>query len=231
MKQSYSIKIEPSKYQGFFIAWIGNRRLLLTKNLTPKKSFFKERLFTDNNIEYRDIDPRHSKLAAAVIKRINEIPIKQGDKVLYLGASHGYTPSFVSDIVGPSGFVFALDFAPRVVRDLYFVCEARNNMAPILANASKPESYTNQVSEVDVIYQDIAQKQQIEILIKNLIFLKPKGYALIAVKSRSIDVTKNPQKIFLECKEKLEKYLRIIDWKTLDPLERDHAFFVCQKMH
>ena len=221
--------IEKTKYDGFYIGWQGNRRLLFTRNLTPGKSFFKERLVKENGIEYRECNPSRSKLAASIIKKINEVPIKQGSKVLYLGASHGYTSSFVSDIVDKNGFVFALDFAPRVVRDLYFVCEARSNMAPILGDASKPETYADKITEVDVIYQDIAQKLQIEILFKNLRFLKPKGYALIAVKARSIDVTRHPSKIFAECKEKLEKQLKVLDWKTLDPLEKDHAFFVCQK--
>lgn len=223
------MKVEKTKYDGFYIGWQGNRRLLFTRNLTPGKSFFKERLIKENGIEYREFNPSRSKLGAAIIKKIDEIPIKSGSKVLYLGASHGYTPSFVSDVVGPNGFVFALDFAPRVVRDLYFVCEARSNMAPILGDAGKPETYADKITEVDVIYQDIAQKMQIEILFKNLRFLKPKGYALIAVKARSIDVTRHPSKIFAECREKLEKQLKVLDWKTLDPLEKDHAFFVCQK--
>ncbi len=223
------MKIEKIKYDGFYIGWQGNRRLLFTRNLSPGKSFFKERLITENGIEYREYNPSRSKLGASIIKRIDEIPIQSGSKVLYLGASHGYTPSFVSDVVGPNGFVFALDFAPRVVRDLYFVCEPRNNMAPILGEANKPETYADKISEVDVIYQDIAQKLQIEILFKNLRFLKPKGYVVVAVKARSIDVTRHPSKIFAECKEKLEKQLKVIDWRTLDPLEKDHALFVCQK--
>lgn len=223
------MKIEKTKYDGFYIGWQGNRRMLFTRNLTPGKSFFKERLIKENGIEYREFNPSRSKLGASIIKKINEIPIRAGSKILYLGASHGYTSSFISDVVGPNGFVFALDFAPRVVRDLYFVCEARSNMAPILGDAAKPENYADKITEVDVIYQDIAQKLQIEILFKNLRFLKPKGYALIAVKARSIDVTRHPSKIFAECREKLEKQLKVLDWRTLDPLEKDHAFFICQK--
>lgn len=223
------MKLEKTKYDGFYIGWQGNRRMLFTRNLTPEKSFFKERLIKEGGIEYREFNPSRSKLGASIIKKINEIPIKSGSKILYLGASHGYTPSFISDVVGQNGFVFALDFAPRVVRDLYFVCEARSNMAPILGDANKPEAYADKITEVDVIYQDIAQKMQIEILFKNLRFLKPKGYALIAVKARSIDVTRHPSKIFAECREKLEKQLKVLDWRTLDPLEKDHAFFICQK--
>ena len=130
-------------------------------------------------------------------------------------------------IGGKSGHQGGL--APRTVRDLLFVCEERKNMMPLLANANKPETYRNRITEVDVIYQDIAQKNQVDIFLKNLEFLKPRGYALLAIKARSIDVTKSPQKIYREVEEKLREKLKIIDLKELDPLQKDHCFFICQK--
>jgi len=83
---------------------------------------------------------------------------------------------------------------------------------------------------VDVVYQDIAQKNQIEIFIKNIdLFLKDGGYALLAVKARSIDVAKNPKIIFKEVKKELERDLIIIDNRVLDPFQKDHCMFVCKK--
>src|SRR3989344_4341685 len=216
--------IQNSKYYGIY--FLKNKKVLSTKNLTPGKSFFKERLFKVNDSEFREFNPRRSKLGAAVIKKISIMPLNEGNKVLYLGASHGYTPSFVSDIVGDKGVVFCVDFAPRVVRDLIFICEERKNMSPILASANKPETYEKRITNVDVIYQDIAQKNQVEILFKNLRFLKERGYVILTVKSRSIDVTKQPSKIFREVEEKLKQKLRIIDQKELDPFEKDHALFI-----
>ena len=223
------MKIEITGYENIFFIQNKNRKVLSTKNLTPKKFFFNERIFNVNNNEYREFNPFHSKLAASIVKKISFIPIKEGSKVLYLGASHGYTPSYVSDIIGEKGLVFCLDFAPRVVRDLLFVCEERNNMVPILASANKPETYKDRITEVDVVYQDIAQKNQAEILFKNLQFLKNKGHALIAVKARSIDVTKSPIRVFKEVEEKLKEKLKIIDKRDLSPFQKDHCFFVCQK--
>lgn len=219
------MKFEKTSYPGIYSGFIGKKKVLLTKNLTKGKTFFDE----EENEGYRVFNPRHSKLAAAIVKRIKITGIKEGDNILYLGASHGYTPSFVSDIVGTKGFVFCLDFAPRVVRDLVLVCEKRENMTPILADANKPDTYKHRITSVDVIYQDIAQRMQVEILIKNLQFLKPKGYAIIAIKSRSIDVTKKPYIVFEEVENKLKKVLKIIDKKDLSPLEKDHMLFVCQK--
>ncbi len=222
------MEINYSKYAGIYSLSQNNKRITVTENLTPKKKFFNEKTFAVNNKEYREFDPFHSKLSAAVIKKISLVPIKEGDKILYLGASHGYTASYVSDMVKEKGVIFCVDFAPRVVRDLLFVCEQRQNMLPILASANKPETYKDRITQVDLIYQDIAQKNQIEILSKNLQFLKPRGYILIAVKARSIDVTKQPQKVFREVEEQLKQKLKIIDQRDLSPFQKDHCFYVCQ---
>ena len=223
------MKIETLKFENVFNIQDKNRRVLVTKNLSPGKAFFKERLFNIDNVEYREFNPTRSKLAASIVKKISLMPIKKNETILYLGASHGYTSSYVSDIIGNEGIVFCLDFAPRVVRDLYMICEERKNMIPILADANKPETYKDRISNVNVIFQDIAQKNQVEILFKNLIFLNPKGYVVISIKARSIDVTQNPRKIFREVEEKLNTRLKVIDKRELDPFERDHILFVCQK--
>ena len=106
--------------------------------------------------------------------------MRKDNIILYLGAASGTTVSHVSDIVGADGFIFALDFAPRVVRDLVYVCEKRKNITPLLENAHHPEEYKDRVTKVDVLYQDIAQRDQVEIFLKNIeAFLKKGGYALL----------------------------------------------------
>ena len=220
-----------SKFSGIYEIKKGKRRILLTKNLVPGKTVYDERLVQEGKDEYREWNPRRSKLAAGILKGISEIGIVENGVVLYLGAASGTTVSHVSDIVGEKGFVFALDFAPRVVRDLVFVCEERKNMAPMMFDANKPEEYKDKmVKEVDVVYQDIAQKNQVGIFLKNVnMFLRENGVGLLAVKARSIDVTKKPRKIFDEVRKELEKNLKIVDFKVLDPFEKDHCMFVCKK--
>lgn len=208
----------------------GKKVSIYTKNLAPGKKVYGEDLVTEEGIEYREWTPYRSKLSAVIMKGSLNMGIRKGDIVLYLGASSGTTPSHVSDIVGKQGFVFALDFAPRVVRQLVYLCEDRKNITPILADANKPETYTDKVCLADVIYMDIAQRNQAEIFLKNCrLFLKKNGYALIAVKARSIDVTKKPRKIFDEVRKEIEKELVIIDSRLLDPFEKDHCMFMCKK--
>ncbi len=206
-----------------------DRSSLYTKNLTPGKTFFGERTVKEDNIEYREWDPHRSKLAAAIIKGCANSFIRKGSVVLYLGAAHGYTPSFISDIVGNEGFIFALDNSPRVVRDLVFLAKERENIAPMLANANHPEEYAD-IPKVDIIYQDIAQRNQADIFLRNIErFLKPNGYALIAVKARSIDITQKPKKLFNDVRMLLDKKMKVIDFRILDPFERDHCFMVTKR--
>lgn len=218
-----------TRFDGIYEKMKGRKRFLYTKNLVSGKDVYGENLFKEKNIEYREWDINKSKLAAAILKDISQTGIKENSVVLYLGAASGTTASHVSDIV-MNGFVFALDFAPRVVRDLVFVCEDRKNIAPILADANNPESYIGNVSEVDVVYQDIAQKNQVDIFLKNCdLFLKKDGIAILCVKSRSINVVENPKKIFNDVKKELEKKIKIIDYCELKPFQKDHCFFVCKK--
>lgn len=208
----------------------GKKRQIYTTNLVPGQKVYGERLIKENDIEYREWDAFKSKLAATILKGTPNIGIRKDDVVLYLGAASGTTVSHVSDIVGNGGFVFAVDIAPRVTRDLIFLCYERKNIAPVLADANKINLLKERVCVADVLYQDVAQKNQIEIFLKNVdLFLKSNGYALLAVKARSIDVTKQPKQIFREFKEKLEKNLTIIDYRELEPFQKDHCMFICKK--
>lgn len=205
-------------------------RKLYTLNSNPGVQLFDEELLAVDGREYRSWNPLRSKLAAAIVKGLSELPVKSGSRILYLGAAHGYTPSFISDIAA-EGIVFCIDPAPRVVRDLVFASEKRRNILPLLADANHPEAYYSLVGAVDIVYQDVAQKNQIEIFLKNCsLFLKPGGFGMLALKARSIDVLQQPQGIFLAAKKELEKKLIVKDYRILSPMQKDHAFFVCQKV-
>ncbi|MBI2651230.1 fibrillarin-like rRNA/tRNA 2'-O-methyltransferase [Candidatus Woesearchaeota archaeon] len=205
-------------------------RKLYTLNLNPGKKVYDEIFAVQNNSEYREWNPYKSKLAAAILNNCTNIFLRKGHIVLYLGSASGTTASHVSDIANKDGFVFAVEISPRVMKDLIFNCNGRQNIGAILADANNTKALAERMSIVDVIYQDIAQKNQVEIFLKNInAFLKKDGYAIIAVKARSIDVTKKPSVIFKEVREKIEKELTIVDYKNLEPYQKDHAMFICKK--
>jgi len=202
-------------------------RKIGTKSLIPSKRVYGEKIVKIEGVEYRIWNPSKSKLAAAILKGLKVMPIKRGSKVLYLGASAGTTPSHVADIVEYTP-VYSVEFSPRIMREFLEVCKDRTNLIPILGDANLPNTYSNIVEMVDVIYEDVAQVNQAEILIKNARwFLKEGGYGIIAIKARSIDVVKDPKEIFKEQKEILiEGGFKIVDEVDIEPFEKDHVLMV-----
>lgn len=204
----------------------GGQRLLATRNLTPGRKVYGEELIVIEDIEYRLWNPSRSKLGAAIVKRLKHNPIVPGSKVLYLGVASGTTCSHVSDIIGNHGCVWGVDSAPRPIRDLIdHVARYRMNISPILRDARQPQGYSLQVPMVEVLFADVAQPDQAEIVVKNAkIFLKKGGYAMFSIKSRSIDVGRDPVEIFKEQVKVLEqKSFSVEELIELDPYEKDHA--------
>ena len=203
---------------------------LFTVSLAPGKRVYGERVVKKGSVEYRSWDPTRSKLAAAIMNGLKTMPLAEGTRVLYLGASTGTTVSHVSDIVRADGIAYAIEFAERVFRNLTDVTAARPNIAPILGDARKPEQY-GWVEQCDVLYCDIADPQETEIALRNAVeFLKPGGYILMAIKSQSIDVTKPPERVYKEEAEKLRKAgFEIVEQINLEPYEEKHAMIVCRK--
>lgn len=200
------------------------RTFLLTRNLVPGKKVYNEELLLKEGTEFRTWDPFRSKLAAAIIKGLPDDVIREGDRVLYLGTSTGTTPSHVSDIVGEKGLVIGVEFAPRVAREFVEnVARLRKNVIPYVADARDPSKYD--VSKVDAVYCDIAQPDQTEIAIENCRRMLVKGgRLLLVVKARSIDVLKEPGKVFKEEKTKLEeKGFKVRSIIELSPFDKDHA--------
>jgi fibrillarin-like pre-rRNA processing protein len=205
------------------------KRKIYTLNLSPGKAVYNESLIRQNNIEYREWDPYGSKLSAAIMNGCRNIFLRKDDVALYLGSASGTTVSHVSDIVGKGGFVFAVDIAPRVMKDFLFNLDSRGNIASILANANHVKELVNRLCLVDILYQDLAQRDQVEIFLKNVkMFLKKDGYCILAVKARSIDVTRQPKHIFKEVREELENHMTVIDSKLLEPYQKDHCLFICK---
>jgi fibrillarin-like pre-rRNA processing protein len=218
--------VQLKKFDGIFS--IGKK--IATKNLTPGTKVYGEELIREGKIEYRIWDYFRSKPAAAIKRGIKNFPIKKGDKILYLGIASGTTASHFSDIIGEEGIIYGIDVAERVLKDIIRVAEKRGNILPILADARIPEKYANNILEkVDLVYADVADPEEVELFIRNCkMFLKENGYGMIAIKSQSIDVTKDPKVIYEESRKKLEEDFKILDFVTLDPYDKAHGFFVIQ---
>ena len=207
--------------------------MLVTRNSVPGESVYGEkRISVDNadgtKIEYRVWNPFRSKLAAGILGGIDNIHIAPGKKVLYLGAANGTTVSHVSDIIGPSGAVYAVEFSHRSGRDLINMAKKRTNVIPIVEDARHPQRYRMLVGMVDVIFADVAQPDQARIIALNAHhFLKNGGHIVISIKASCIDSTVDASTVFArEVKKLQEERIKPQEQLTLEPYERDHALVV-----
>lgn len=200
-------------------------RRLVTKARVP--GIHGEKTIKILDEEYRIWDPYHSKLASLILKG-TQIPLNEDSTVLYLGAANGTTASYVSDMVS-KGTVFAVEFSPRAMHDLIRASVGRMNLIPILADARHPGSYKNMVTEIDIIYQDVAQREQAQIAIWNAdLFLRKGGFLILIIKSRSIDSTGNTRKVISDEIEKLGAFFKIIQTINLEPFHYDHSAVIAK---
>jgi len=201
---------------------------LHTVSLCPGVKVYGEHLPVFNEVEYREWSPQRSKLSAYLTNGGKYFPFKEDSKVLYLGASSGTTPSHVSDIVS-KGSIYCVEFAPRMFRDLVQTCDHRSNMIPILGDATKPEDYQFIVENADIVYEDVAQKRQADIIADNMDMFNAK-YGMIAIKARSEDVTMDPHEVFKASERRLkDRGFEILETRSLEPFENAHAMIIFKR--
>lgn len=127
--------------------------------------------------------------------------MRQKDVVIYLGASTGTTASHVSDIVS-KGQVYAIEISKRTFRELMNNVSSRSNLLPMLGDARDEDLMEGILSSADYVYCDIAQRDQVQIFLKNM-----KQYGcrsgMLMLKCKAIDVTASPKSLVDEAVKKI----------------------------
>lgn len=228
-KGKAKVVVEPHRFEGVFVSK-GKDDSLVTRNMDPGNSVYGEKRLVaeeseDVKIEYRVWNPFRSKLGAGIVGGVGNMPIKPGSKVLYLGGASGTTVSHVSDMIGPDGVVYAVEFSHRSGRDLTNMAKRRPNVVPIVEDARQPQRYRMLIGMVDVIFSDVAQPDQARIVILNAnYFLKNNGWLVISIKANCVDSTAAPEAVFAMEVDKLRKDgCKPKEQLTLEPYHRDHA--------
>jgi fibrillarin-like pre-rRNA processing protein len=183
---------------------------------------YNERILDDTRVW----DPYRSKLSA-LYHMGTGVDITAETRVLYLGAANGTTVSHVAEY---AEVVYAIEFAPRPMQDLLEVARRRKNIVPIMADATRPEQYAPLIETVNLLYQDVAQPDQASIAIRNSVFLKSGGQLILMLKTRSVDVRKDPGVVFQETIDALTSAgFAVQESLWLAPYHQDHAAIVCTK--
>ena len=200
--------------------------------MVPGKDVYGEKLVSvetkDGPIEYREWNPYRSKIGACILCGFDRFDIKPGSTVLYLGAASGTTVSHVSDIVGPTGKVYGVEFSPRVGREFVNLAKIRPNIVPIIEDARHPQKYRMLVPMVDCLFADVAQPDQARIFALNAqYFLKNNGYFMICIKASCVDSTISPEKVYtLETEKLVESGFKPTEQVDLDEYHRGHSMII-----
>ena len=119
----------------------------------------------------------------------------------------GNTINYLSEICKTNS-ITAVEISPVAMAELLVLVKKKDNIIPCLCDAHFPEKYRIQANNPEIIYQDIAQNDQVDIFIRNCEYFKPKQ-AFLMLKTKSIgkgdfDIFKNTEKRLSEIFEKVE---------------------------
>jgi len=187
-----------------------------------------EKIIEENGKYYRQWNPFRSKYCAALKNGLAENIFKKNATVLYLGSAEGTTVSHVSNIVGREGVIFCVDISEIAMQKLAKLAEIYENIFPILSDAQIIQNYKEDVGKVDVLFQDVSQRNQTEIFIKNSELLASGGLGALSLKTKSIS-QKDKKEILADEKKKLEKVFEIVQIVSLEPFEKEHYLILVRK--
>ena len=212
--------MDPSHWTGVF----REGRDLFTRNASPGERVYGEELRISGGVEYRLWDPFRSKLAALLLKGAPNDLWGDVRSVLYLGAAHGTTVSHMLD-VWPDADVFAVEKSVTSFAPLLALARRRSNLLPLLTDAQLPERYQADVGLVDLLYQDVAQRNQAAIFVENArACLAPGGTGILMLKVRSVTQRRPGPAVVREARGELQRGgLSVRAEITLAPFSKDHV--------
>ena len=212
--------MEPTSTHGVF----REGRDLYTVNANPGVRVYGETLRTVGGVEYRQWDPFRSKLAAWLLRGAPGDLLNGVRSALYLGGAHGTTESHLSDLC-PEASIYVVEKSPTAFPRLLALARRRRNLLPILADAQLPERYRADVGEVDLIYQDVAQRDQVRIFGENAeACLSGRGRGLLMLKVRSVTQRRPAAVVVRESRAALARHGLTIEAEVpLAPYAREHV--------
>lgn len=162
-------------------------------------------------------DPKRSKLSAGLKNGLKFFPFTNRSNVLYLGASTGTTVSHISDVCN-EGRIYAVELSYESFEKLLALSRSRSNIYPILEDANLTEKFNHFVENVDIIYQDIAQRNQVQIFNLNAKEFKGAKFAILIIKVRAISSRKKEREILEDSIKEIEDFRvkQIVDLKPYD---------------
>jgi len=166
-------------------------------------------------------NPYHSKLSAYLMAGGKNWPFKKNSKILYLGSAEGNTIRYLSEICLINN-ITAVEISAVAMAELLVLAKKKENIIPCLNDAHFPEKYRIQANNPEIIYQDIAQNDQVDIFIRNCNYFKPKC-AFLMLKTQSIS-GKN-KTIFENTEKELNKIFKNVEIININKWAKGHSAY------
>ena len=166
-------------------------------------------------------NPYHSKLSAYLMAGGKNWPFKKNSKILYLGSAEGNTISYLSEICLTNN-ITAVEISAVAMAELLVLAKEKENIIPCLNDAHFPEKYRIQANNPEIIYQDIAQNDQVDIFIQNCEYYKPK-HAFLMLKTQSM--AKQYDDIFKKTEKKLNKIFKKVESININKWAKGHSAY------
>ena len=201
-----------------------DRTELWTETVGSLPPVYGERWTESEGGSFRAFDPYRSKLAAALVRDWAGPLPAVGERWLYLGAATGTTASHVADLIGPRGRLYAVERSLRPFARLLELSGRWPNLLPILADAREPRRYSDLVPPLDGLYADIAQPDQLEIVLRNaeLLLARSGAKLMIALKTASMGRSVGPATHLARAEDLLEGRVALAPSVKLEPFHRAH---------
>jgi fibrillarin-like rRNA methylase len=203
---------------------LGDRTELFTEAVGAAPPVYGERWVHDGKRSFRSFEPGRSKLSAGIVREWTGTIPRLNDSWLYLGAATGTTASHVADLVGPAGRVYAVERSARPFARLLALAQRWPNLLPILGDAREPRELSALVPAVHGVYADIAQPDQVSIVLANAeLFLDgPGASVVIALKTASMGRERDPAGHLAAAERELATAVDLVPSVRLDPFHRGH---------
>ena len=166
-------------------------------------------------------NPYHSKLSAYLMAGGKNWPFKKNSKILYLGSAEGNTIRYLSEICLINN-ITAVEISAVAMAEILVLAKKKENIIPCLNDAHFPEKYRIQANNPEIIYQDIAQNDQVDIFIRNCNYFKPKC-AFLMLKTQSIS-GKN-KTIFENTEKELNKIFKNVEIININKWAKGHSAY------
>jgi|APSaa5957512493_1039668.scaffolds.fasta_scaffold35224_2 fibrillarin-like pre-rRNA processing protein len=160
---------------------IDNEEQLVTKNLVKGTKMYEEKIIMVNGEEFLEWNPYNCKLAAAIRNGLQILPIIKNSKIICICGKAETTISHISDIVyDGSVFVVGDNNKNDLLKNLDIV---RKNIISVSDNQFEQLYSTSITKKIDVLYVDIPQFDQMELVVKKYsLLLKTGGFLMLTIK-------------------------------------------------